>query len=595
MLFPDISPSREQAFAELAEALVGKSTRIYLDASLLIRAYEVSLAARDELLEALESFGDRLAVPLWAARETWEFMRGRISPRPLQAPTARLRKELDRFRSEALRYVDDDTLSDLSKAEYQAQLDTALKGVRDLARRVASHEPKSDTTTARLMPFIEAHRLNSDIDSILETVGRTAATRIIHSIPPGFADSQGAVGDDNDELPRPKKGKQINPHGDLIIWFETLQDCAAKGVEQLVIITRDTTKGDWVYVPAKVRDEQGRPQENAGQVTMPSPLLVHEALRSCPRLRRLHVVSLEMFAHVLQRNLRVAVPNLAAALQAGDEEPRRGSINTTEFSEGAVGHVADEAGDEPTFGSADMTYDFPRGDEIDELLRSLSVEGWRVQNQAVRQIEPLLGKASRDQLVQIGRGLAGAANDGALEPIDLIRRVFGNTNLSRSVRSGILIGVLAQIYVAESGEPKKPKAHPDLISLIYDHERDAQLESAYTAVLKRLTAQRRTYLGLPTDHVSPVPLEVTLEGKRIRAVKAFGNHLLEEDAPATRALRLMGQEAFLTADELLAELSREFVVPVGILSSDIAGAMQLQLPENIGYVPWGPNTGAVLR
>jgi hypothetical protein len=57
----------------------------------------------------------------------------------------------------------------------------------------------------------------------------------------------------------------------------------------------------------------------------------------------------------------------------------------------------------------------------------------------------------------------------------------------------------------------------------------------------------------------------------------------------------MGQEAFLTADELLAELSREFVVPVGILSSDIAGAMQLQLPENIGYVPWGPNTGAVLR
>jgi len=595
MLFPDVSPSREQAFADLADALVGKSTRIYLDASLLIHAYEISLAARDELLDALESFGDRLGVPLWAARETWEFMRGRISPRPLQAPAARLKNELDRFRSEALRYVDDDTLSDLSKDEYQVQLDTALKAVRDLSNRVAGHEPKSDVTTARLMPFIEARRLNSDLVKVLEIVGHTAATRVAHSVPPGFADSPMLSNDESDDTPRQRRGKQNNPHGDLIIWLEALEDCAEKAVEQLVIITRDTTKGDWVYVPAKVKDEHGRPQLNAGLVTMPSPLLVHEALRSCPKLKGLHVVSLEMFAHVLQRNLRITVPNLAAAIQAGDEETRRVPTKATEPAEPTVTAVADEAGGEPTFGSADMTYDFPRGDEIDELLRSLSVEGWRVQNQAVRGIEPLLGKAARDQLVQIGRGLAGAANDGALEPIDLLRRVFGNTSFGRTIRSGILIGVLAHIYVAESGEPKKPQAHPELINFIYEHEMEPQLQAAYTAVLGRLAAQRRTYLALPTDHASPIALEVTLEGKRIRAVKAFGNHLLEEDAPSTRALRLMGQEAALTAGEFMAELSREFVVAAGILSPDVPGGMQLQLPENIGYVPWGPNTGAFLR
>lgn len=37
MLFSDVSPSREQVFSELADALVSKNTRIYLDASLLIR------------------------------------------------------------------------------------------------------------------------------------------------------------------------------------------------------------------------------------------------------------------------------------------------------------------------------------------------------------------------------------------------------------------------------------------------------------------------------------------------------------------------------------------------------------------------------
>ncbi len=264
MLFPDVTPSREEVFAGLADALANEKTRIYLDASLLIHTYEISLAARDELFGALESFNDRVGVPIWAARETWEFMRGKISPRPLQAPVARLKKELDRFRAEALRYVDDETLSDLSKDEYQTQLDDASRTLRNLSNRVASYEPKSDVTTARLMPFIESRRLNSDLVPILESVSRTAAARASHMMPPGFRDSPGILDDDQDERGFTKiKGKQRNPHGDLIIWLEALEDCLQKNAEYLIVITRDITKGDWVYVPAKVRDEQGRPQLNS--------------------------------------------------------------------------------------------------------------------------------------------------------------------------------------------------------------------------------------------------------------------------------------------------------------------------------------------
>ena len=167
MLFPDIAPAREEVFASLSDALVNKKTRIYLDASFLIHTYEISLAARDELFNALDGFGDRIGVPLWAAKETWDFMRSRIARRPLESPASRLRRDLDRFRAEALRYVDDETVSELSKEEYQRQLDAALKAVRELAERVAKYEPKADVTTARLMPFIEARRLNSDLVGIL--------------------------------------------------------------------------------------------------------------------------------------------------------------------------------------------------------------------------------------------------------------------------------------------------------------------------------------------------------------------------------------------------------------------------------------------
>ena len=172
-----------------------------------------------------------------------------------------------------------------------------------------------------------------------------------------------------------------------------------------------------------------------------------------------------MFAHVLQRNLRVAVPNLAAAIQAGDDEAKRSTIPQSDVSPSAVRVVVQDAATEPVFGSGDMAYDFPDGDEIDELLRSLSVEGWKAQNQAVRSIEPLLINAKRDQLVQIGRGLAAAANDGAVEPLDLLRRVFDENSHSPAIRSGILIGVLAEMFVAEGGEPKKPFAHPELVQL----------------------------------------------------------------------------------------------------------------------------------
>ena len=593
MLFPDVSPSRERIFAELANALSGKSTRIYLDASLLIRSYEVSVAARDELLNALDKFGDSVAVPVWAAKETWDYIRNnRIVRRPLESAAARVKKELVTFKTTALRFVDDDTLKDMTKNEFQKELDEALRAVTKLATLVANHEPESDVTTARLMPFIDARRLNSDISKILDIVQRTGPGRMAHQMPPGFADAPAPENPQAGERQAKGKGKQRNPFGDLINWLEILDDCVSKNCEQLIVITSDVNKDDWVYVPDKIMDEHGRPQKNDGLVTVPLPLLAHEARTTCPKLQGLHIVSLEMFAHVLQRNLRVLVPNLATAIQAESEDA--GVAPARPAAPPEIAAPAAPAAP-PTFSSSDMSYGFPHNDEIDALIRSLPGEGWRAQNQTVREIEPLIHRADRDQLIQIGRGLANAANDGALEPVELLRRVFSAPTTKPAARSNILIGVLAQIYIAETGELTKPVSHPELTAFVYDHEKDATLAAAYAAVVSRAAPQRKTYLGLPTDHADEIRLVFTLEGKRLNGLSANGHPLLEADAPPSRALRRLGPATNWAVAELVTELAREFVVPPKALLPDATDNMQIQVPENMGYVRWGPNTGLPLR
>jgi len=600
MLFPDASPSREQVYDELADALGSAKTRIYVDASLLIHSYEISLSARDELLDVLDAFGDRVAVPLWAAQETWQFMRGRISRRPLEAPAQRLRLELERFRGEALRYVDDDTVSDLTKDGYQAQLDAANEAYGQMMDMVSNYQPKTDVTTSKVAPFLESRRLQSDLSTILDRISRVGALRAAHGIPPGFADVSQTSGEEGEEPAPPAakgRGKLKNAYGDLIFWFEALADCKARAAEHLIIITRDVTKGDWVYTPDKVRDEQGRVQENSA-LTLPAPLLVSEAHSECPELKQLHVVSLEMFAYVIQARMRLNAPNLAAALQAGaDRKRRKGSSKAQDRLErpGAsqVGPSAPTQNEAVTFDGSDLAYDFTDGDPIDELLADLAVETWSAQNDAAQALETLLPTASRAQLIQIGRSLVAASNGGAIGPLELLDRTFSQTNAN--YRSMMMVGVLAGIYIAEDGELKKPEASARLAEIVFGLEGQPDLEAAYDAVIGRLAAQRRGYLALPTDHPDSIPLLIELEGDRLLSVTASGVAILEQGAPASRVLRRSTLDPVATVGELVIEIAQEFAVPPRLLVSNILLSNRITIPENLGFVGWGPNTGLLLR
>jgi hypothetical protein len=593
MLLPDVSPSRDDCVAAVAAALLASKGRIYLDANVLIHCYEMNFAASDDMLKALEAYGPRVRVPAWAAKETWDYTTRRTSKRPLRPLSDKLRSDLQRFQKESTRYIDDGAVKGSTKDEFQQDLAEAVGGLVDLFKLVQDHEPKADQTTARLMPFIDEHRVPSDLTAILDEVTRTAATRMVHGIPPGFADWQPPseeVDDDGRQSAKPR-GKQKNPHGDLIIWLEILQDCNREGAEQLVLVTRDTTKNDWVYVPKKIRNEKGQPLDNHGLVTLPLPLLVHEAQQKCPAIKGVYVITVEMLAHVLL-SLKVDVTALAAALQAETEEASAENVAEVADTPRAAATDEDYVAE---FDSQDMTAELSDDDAVDRRIQELSGEGWKAQNQAARHLEPLLPSTNRIQRVQIGRFLVEAANDGALAPAEFLSRVLADESLARSVRSDLLIGVLAAIYIDESGVPQKPVAARGITEVIFRHQATAVLAGAYEAVMSRLKSQSRKYLALPGEQSQQIPLSIALENGVLRGATAGNASLLEEDAPANRAIQRTGRSITMSTDDLVELLATEFVIPKPLLIADQASAASFEVPELIGFISWGPNTGTLLR
>jgi hypothetical protein len=370
-------------------------------------------------------------------------------------------------------------------------------------------------------------------------------------------------------------------------------------LEELVIVTQDIKKGDWVYTPKKFRDEKGRLQENAGTLTLPHPLLVQEAQRECPTLKVIHVVSVSTFALVLRNELGYPLPKLVAALQSEDELGGRKQPRSPPARGRDDDGTARNAGPEITFRSSDLSYDFPRDDEVDRVIRALRVQDWRVQNEAVQELNPFLTLADRDQLVQIGRAVATAINASAVEPLEFLIGLLDDAKVAPAIRANILVGVLAQIYLDDTGELKKPEATPELANLLFASRTDSGIASAYESILGRLQPQRRAYLALPTDSVGTFDMQLTLERGGETAILRGANigeaELLEEAAPESRRLFKVRKDVTVALKELLYRMSREFVVPVQLFKVDLPDSAQLLVPEAVGFARWGPNTGVMLR
>lgn len=603
MIFPDVAPSRAECQRQVIEALTSDGLRLYVDASVLIHCYEMSRSACEELLAALDARGRAVRVPVWSAKETWDHTRGLPARWPLAKTAGTLNRRLQDFRSESLRYVDERTWDDIGVDQFTRELEEAVIKVEALTRRVERIEPGHDDANARLLPFIAGHTLSSDMASIYEEVARTGELRFAHEVPPGFADggSRTAMNEGvEEESSLQAKGKKRNRYGDLIMWLEALQDCASgEGDEpeakHLVILTRDNSKKDWVYNPERVADEDGKLLQNGGLVTLPLPLLVQEAKQRCPTLESVHTLSLEMFTQVARMAFGARLGNLIRALQSSSRQARvaRAATPRPELSQAPEGEV------DVSFSSLDMMFE-PAPEERDSPvwanIAGLRAEGWTIPNEAAGALVEVTPTASPDQLKQMGRGIVAASNEDALEPADLANAILNNAEIAPSVRANLLVGMLGETYFDEDGEAKKPEASPDIVSALFAHASDPDTRRAFEITIdERLQPVRRLYLALPGEPERKIRLEIQLNQSVLVGAQADGRELLEDNAPESRRLAIARSSSALSVADLVAAIAREFVVPVDVLEVDGPTNFEIEIPERMGFIAWGPTTGEQLR
>lgn len=598
MIFPEISPSRGEFQRQVVEALSSDRAKLFIDASVLIHCYEISRSACEELLTALEAFGGRTCVPVWASKETWEHTRGLPSRQPLKKISGSVTKAIAQFRSDSLRYVDARTFDDLSAEQFTTEVDSLVSAADALTRRTERLEPAHDDANARLLPFIANNSLSSDMASIYDEVSRTGEQRYAHEVPPGFKDGgtrDPAPEDEAESAPAQLKGKKRNRFGDLIMWLEALQACEADGCEHLILLTRDNTKGDWVYNPRLVLDDDGRTVNNGGLVTLPLPLLTQEARQRCVSLQSVHIISLEMFTQTVRSSFGGRVSNLIRALQSGTNSRRPARLAERPDRAAAAGGTAANV----TFGSADMMFE-PSEEQaattVWQHITDLRAEGWTAKNEAATALAELLPHASPDEAKQIGRGIVAATNEDALGPLELAEVVLADPDASASVRANLLVGMLAETYFGEEGEPKKPRAHPEITASLFAHASDADTRQAYDATVGGpLEPLRRTYLALPGEEPRTLRVEVQLAGNALQGLQVEGREVLEKDAPPSRQIVSGGRTGAMGVPELIKAIADAFVVPVDRLEVDGPTIYEVELPERIGFIDWGPETGEQLR
>jgi hypothetical protein len=596
MRFLDIAPARDEIQNAVGKALQSSQCGIFVDSSVLTHCYEISAGARAELLDVLGKLGAGVRIPLWAAHETWNNGNNKEVEYPLKALSQRVANELDQFLKDALRFLDDEVGTDenaLSRKEFEQQLRTVTGDVKQLTGRVVDKSRKPETTSESLLPFINDRMIESNIDAIFARVTSEGAFRYSHKIPPGDGDA----------------GKGENKYGDLIIWFEILEHAKRSGLEDIVLITRDLSKGDWVYKPRRVLDENRMPTPN-NTITLPLPFLVHEARSWCPTVKRIHIISLEEFVRVMGAKLQLPLPKLAIALQTEDEQQttkrRRTGGNkaervTTPLSEEpeSKGGPTPLLATEPMlFSSSDLLYELNSEDELDLLILALREEDWEGQNSAAQSLDSHLEGATRGQCIQLGIALAMAANSLALEPLEFLARLFDSPR-SELIKQQVLLGVLVEVYLTGAGDLKKPSAVTALTQLVFECGAKTGLAEVEQSVMSRLEGQVRRYLALPNEPPRTIELVISagLTGNRteLASITADGIELLEQDAPPSRHLPKAGSSITVSAEELIEMLSNEFVVPVERFALAQAMDEQILIPDRMGFVAWGPSTGLELR
>mgnify|MGYP000167911595 CR=1 FL=1 len=211
---------------ELLQELWNKALFV-LDASVLLKLYELTPATRREFMNALKHIANRIWIPYEAISE---YQRNRIRVIQKQLKMAdtvlgtlkQIKKNVRNALPKEHPFVDANSVEEIIKACQRAI--TKLKRREGEYRRLLEHDVIREELDRLLSGWIGEPY---DTDRLIE-ICEIAQKRYRARIPPGYADENKVEG---------------NPFGDVIIWFQIIDK--ARVEKRPIILVTDDRKEDW--------------------------------------------------------------------------------------------------------------------------------------------------------------------------------------------------------------------------------------------------------------------------------------------------------------------------------------------------------------
>ena len=223
-------------FSQEKIATIWERAVIVLDTNILLNLYRYSESTRDNIIQVMEAFKDRLWMPYQVGIE---YFNNRESTFMAIAKMGDgLKKQLDEGKKDLLNAYNKKETSrhpHLDKTELGKAYDDAVKAVKEFIDQQSAklHDYKSDDIVLKkLLAFYDGKVGNDFTTEELFKIYQEGETRYAGLVPPGFKDEA------------EKRGKGLRHlFGDLIIWKDVIRYSKEHDVD-IIFVTEDT-KEDW--------------------------------------------------------------------------------------------------------------------------------------------------------------------------------------------------------------------------------------------------------------------------------------------------------------------------------------------------------------
>jgi PIN like domain len=596
-----------RAFVEdLIEALGQRDTRVYLDTSVLMWLVSLGAQARAQFMAWCSGRAPgSVRVPVWAAHELHHHLISGTVRANVQATLNDVQRRYEEFVFMAAERADDSACRARGFADrtgYVGELRRSSAVMENLARVVQPDDSVLRAASEEVITFVNAHLLQTQLNSVIGNLSLTGGFRQSHRVPPGFQDR-----------------KEENASGDAIIWEEILHDIGVseepdRRVSHSALLMSRDRKTDWVSAAPYVKTPSGETRKSNREleldVTLPHPLLVHEFVTRAPG-KRLYVAHPGVVATVLHHGARQRgepsgiehwlnashPPGFTAPL----EERSRSSRRDGPASKMPVGTQNGEVPRPPvtSSGAASSTSDiaFENDNAQSVMAPSVASEVRSYQDALPREQSALLAdwtesvRAGTKSPYALGRILGDLSlnkapgwPDQLLEFVEYLSREF-----DVGLLNAVALAVVTAVYFDRYGQ-LLTRPHLTLGSIGLSLESDRRLEPAFRCLNRFLTQADANLPYVPGSASRVIKYAIELEpagGHAVRAVRDIRlsqhpalAHPVGKDSPRRlTAMLARSPEEGCKGRELRALVAREFLIPIGVLSSDLDDKNLTWLPD----------------